>query len=148
MFMFDLELPGLTEARAEAVAQECADRNAWPIEFVPGREEKRWYGVRKSFPDVIEIPTESGKPALSDDAERDAEALAMRPEAAARIATTLEIIGDHFPDGFVFRATYSGSPVQYDEDVSVEDLAARVRGCALNEFTRYTVPPRSEVGGA
>ena len=147
MFMFDLELASLSEERAEAAAQECADRNAWPLQFVPGRVEKRWFGVEKAYPTVIELPTESGGPVLALEAERDADALVMREEAAARIATTVEIISDHFPDGFTFRATYSGSPVRHDETLSAEDLADRIRASELNEFTRYPVPPLAELGG-
>lgn len=147
MFMFDLELPSLTPERAEAAAQECADRNAWPLQFVPGRVEKRWFGVEKAYPTVVELPTESGGPALALEAERDAPALVMRDEAAARIATTVEIIGDHFPDGFTFRATYAGSPVRHDETLSADALAQLVRSSELNEFTRYTVPPLAELGG-
>src|SRR5690349_16342521 len=100
MFMFDLELPSLTDERAEAAAHECADRNAWPLRFVPGRVEKRWFGIEKAYPSVLELPVDSGGPALAPEAERDADALAFRPEAAHRIAATIDVIADHFPDGF------------------------------------------------
>lgn len=141
MFMFDLELPSFTTEGAEAAAHEAADRNAWPLQLVPGRVEKRWFGIEKAYPTVVELPTESGGPALALEAERDADTLVMREDAAARIATTIEILGDHFPEGFTFRATYSGSPVRHDETLAATDLAALIRASGLNEFTRYTVPP-------
>ncbi len=141
MFMFDLELPSLTTQRAEAAAQDAADRNAWPLHLVPGRVEKRWFGIEKAYPTVVELPIESGGPALAIEAERDADSLVMRAEASHRIAATIEILGHHFPEGFTFRATFAGSPVRHDETLAASDLADLVRTSRLNEFTRYTVPP-------
>lgn len=146
--MFDVEVPGLTSVRGQAAAEECADRNAWPVAFVPGREEKRIFGIKKAFPAVLELATDSGGSPLAADVQRDADHIAMSPDAAVRIATSVQIISDHFPDGFSFRATWAGSPVQRDETLSIDDLVERIREAQLNEFTRYIVPPLIEVGGA
>ncbi len=145
--MFDVEVEGLTNARGQAAAEECADRNAWPITFIPGREEKRWFGIKKSYPAVLELATDSGGSPLAPNVERDADHIAMYAGAADRIATTVRVISDHFPEGFVFRATWAGSPIQHDETLSINELAEKIRDCELNEFTRYTVPPLTEIGG-
>ncbi|MBJ7471648.1 MAG: hypothetical protein JHD16_10120 [Solirubrobacteraceae bacterium] len=141
MFMFDLELPSLTRERGEAAAHECADRNAWPLHFVAGRVERRWFGIEKAYPSVVDLPVDAGGPALAPTAERDALTLELRPEAAHRLASTIQILATHFPEGFVFRATFSGSPVRDDHALSAPDLADLIRSNGLNEFTRYTVLP-------
>lgn len=147
--MFDLELPGLTDQRGQAVAEECERLGAWPVTFVPERVEKRWFGVEKFYPPVLEVPASDGtRAALAPGAARDADTIAMNPKATDALAATVSVIADHFPEGFVFRATWSGSPIQRDEVVAVNDLASLIRRSALNEFTRYTVPPHGEVGGA
>lgn len=148
-FMFDLELGGLTDERGRAVADECRSRGTWPAAFVPGRVEKRWFGVEKSYPPVLELPDhDEAGPAIAADAARDAHAINFRPDAAEAVAATVEIVADHFPEGLVFRATWAGSPIEHDEIVSIDELTAIVRASRLNEFTRYTVPPLTEVGGA
>lgn len=145
--MFDIEVPGLTSVRGEAAAEEVADRNAWPIAFIPGREEKRIFGIKKSYPSVLELATDSGGSPLAPNVQRDADHIAMYAGAAERIGTTVRVISDHFPEGFTFRATWAGSPVRHDETLSIDDLVERIRDSHLNEFTRYTVPPLLEVGG-
>lgn len=145
--MFDVEVPGLTSARGEAAAEEVADRNAWPIAFIPGREEKRIFGIRKAYPSVLELASDSGGSPLAPNVQRDAKHIAMYASAADRIATTVRVISDHFPEGFTFRATWAGSPVRHDETLSIDDLVQIIQNSALNEFTRYTVPPLLEVGG-
>lgn len=143
MFMFDLEVENLTDARGRAVTADCAAGEAWPVAMVPGRVEKRWFGIEKAYPTVLEIlPEDEVGSVLAASAERDAETVALRSDAPERLAHTLRIVDRHFPEGFGFIATYSGSPIQTERSLTIDDLAALVERSALNEFTRYRVPGR------
>lgn len=147
MFMFDLEVDGLTDARGQAVAEACADAGAWPVSFVPGRVERRWFGIEKSYPPVIEIVTQDGTGSiLAVTAERDAATIDFRHDAVPRLAATVRIIDEHFPEGFVFRATHSGSPIRVDEEPSLDELVATIQAGHLSEFTRYRVPGHPQAG--
>ncbi|MDQ8043388.1 MAG: hypothetical protein REI11_02210 [Patulibacter sp.] len=142
IFMFDLELGQLSDARGAAITDAVREANGWPVEFVAGRVEKRWFGVEKFYPPVLEILTEDDAgPILLPTATRDADAIALRPDAVAPLAVTVGVIADHSPEGFVFRATWSGSPILQDEHLRIPDLVRRIRASGLNEFTRYRVDP-------
>lgn len=140
MFMFDLEFDGLTDELGRDIAVECVRRGAWPVTFRAGRVEKRWFGIEKAYPPVLEIEAgdETG-PILAVTAERDADTIDLRHDAIPRLVDTVRILADHLPDGFVFRATHSGSPIQIDEEPTVQDLVELIERGQLNEFTRYTV---------
>jgi hypothetical protein len=140
LFMFDLEVEGLTDHRGRALADECLAVGAWPVSFVEGRVEKRWFGIEKFFPPVIEVATsDDDGTILAPNASRDAAAIAMRVDALPRLALTTKLISDHFPTGYIFRATWSGAPIQVDEHVTPDQLAQLIGASALNEFTRYRV---------
>jgi hypothetical protein len=140
LFMFDLELPGLTDERGAALSDECEAVGAWPVEFVEGRVEKRWFGIEKFYPPVIELATSDADGSiLAPTAARDAASIDMRAAALPRLALTTKLIADHFPEGYVFRATWSGAPIQIDEHVTPNQLAELIHASALNEFTRYRV---------
>lgn len=138
--MFDLEFEGLTDELGLALAHACADRGAWPVTFSEGRVEKRWFGIEKAYPPVLDIEAHDGTgPILAVTAERDAATIDLRHDAIPRLIDTVRILGEHLPDGFVFRATHSGSPIRLDETVSVDGLATIIAEGQLNEFTRYLV---------
>ncbi|MEH3054354.1 MAG: hypothetical protein PGN13_10170 [Patulibacter minatonensis] len=139
-FMFDLELPGLTPAGGRALEQAVADAGAWPVRFEPGREEQRWFGIRKAYPSVLEILTEDGRGhILVDPSDWNEDAWVFRPDAVPRLARLVELLADHAPEGYVFRATWSGSPIDRSEELAAVDLAERVRSEAVNDHTRYFV---------
>lgn len=142
--MFDLELPELTPQLSRAIEHAVADAGAWPVRFTPGREERRWYGVRKSFPDVLEVLTSDARGHVLMDPEHwDEHAWEFRPDAVERIARLIEVLGDHAPGPFVFRATWAGSPIERRARLSVEALADLVRSGELNDHTAYVVSPAS-----
>jgi hypothetical protein len=141
-FMFDLELDVPPTDAGQAIEWAVADAGAWPVRFEPGREEQRWYGVKKAYPAVLEILTEDGQGhILSDPAEWDEDAWPLRPDAEPRLAETIRILGRHFPAGFVFRATWAGSPILRDEYLSADSLADLALTGRLNDHTRYRVTP-------
>lgn len=142
MFMFDLELDGLTDEVGHAVAADCDTADAWPVAFVPGRVERRWFGIEKAYPTVLEIQaTDHDGSILDPAAERDADVVVFRPGAGSRLAETLRIVARHFPGGFGFIATHSGSPIQKERSMTVDEVAGLAADSRLNEFTRYRVAP-------
>ena len=70
----------------------------------------------------------------------------MEPEARRKLAETLRWLGTELQQGFTFRATWLGSPVEDEVVVSADELAALAADSKLNEFTRYRVPPTSKAG--
>lgn len=141
--MFDLDLGLAVDAAfGTAVEHAVADAGAWPVRFTPEREERRWFGIRKAYPAVLEILTEDGRGHILVDPDRwDEEAWQLRSDAVPRLARLLGILADHSPDGFEFRATWAGSPIERTEDVTVGDLQQLVLDQQLNDHTRYRVKP-------
>lgn len=138
--MFDLELPELTPQVGERVMHAVADAGAWPAHYVRGREERRWFGLTKAYPTVLELPTADGRGhVLVDPATWDEERWRLRPDARARLANTLRILATEHPAPFVFRATWSGSPIEQDQHVTSDELVDLILGDQLNDHTRYRV---------
>ncbi|MBO9531511.1 MAG: hypothetical protein J7513_00860 [Solirubrobacteraceae bacterium] len=139
-FMFDLDFPKLTPELGVAIEQAVADAGAWPVRFTPGREERRWFGIRKHYPAVLEISTQDGRGhVLLDPDHWDETSWELRPDATERVATLIVILAEHAPLGFLFRATWAGSPVEHQHAMSAVELAALVRGGELNDHTSYLV---------
>ncbi len=140
--MFDLEVEDLTAERGRAVDHECAARGAWPVTFAPGRVEKRWFGIEKAYPPVLDIdPRDDTGSILAVTAERDADTIDLRHDAIPRLIESIRVIADAFPEGFVFRATHSGTPIRINETPTVDELISLIQDGHLNEFTRYRVTP-------
>ena len=140
--MFDLELPGLTATLGQDLEHAVADAGAWPVRFTPGREERRWFGLRKSYPTVLEILTADGQGhVLIDPDTWDEHAWRFRPDAIERLARLVTILAEHVPDGFTFRATWAGSPIERTEHLSPDELVARIEREQVNDHTRYAVEP-------
>jgi hypothetical protein len=88
---------------------------------------------------------------LSDEAEWDAQAWAMRPELLPPLAEAARVLGEQLPQGFAFRACWVGSEVREERILSAAELADLILASRLNEFTLYRVPPAPGVerpGGA
>lgn len=140
--MFDLELPELTPQIGERVMHAVADAGAWPATYVKGREERRWFGLTKGYPTVLELPTEDGRGhVLLTPDEWNEERWELRPDARPRLARTIEILAAEHPAGFVFRATWSGSPIEQDQRLSASELVELILADRLNDHTRYRVSP-------
>lgn len=139
--MFDLDLGRpVKETEGRAIEHAVADAGAWPVRFTPGREERRWFGLRKAYPAVLEIQVRDGQGhVLVDPDHWDEEAWQLRPDAAPRLARLIAILADHVADGFIFRATWAGSPIEHSEDVTVEELQQRIVEHRLSDHTRYRV---------
>lgn len=143
-FMFDLELARLDEATGHAIEHAVADAGAWPVRFVPGREERRWFGVRKAYPTVLEILTADGTGhVLIDPDHWDEVAWQFRLDAVPRLVRLVEILADHAPDGFTFRATWAGSPIEHTVEVRPRELIVLISDQRLNDHTCYRVLPRT-----
>lgn len=140
MFMFDLEVEGLTDPTGRALEAACREAGAWPIIFAPGRVERRWFGIEKAYPPVLDIAVEDPSgPIVLPDAPREAERIVMRASALPALARTIGLVAEHFPGPLTFRATWSGSPIRTDVDLSLDDLLVRIERSFLNEAERYRV---------
>jgi hypothetical protein len=143
-FMFDLDLPGLDADLGRAIEHAVADAGAWPVRFEPDREERRWFGVRKAYPTVLEILAADGRGHILIDADHwDEHAWQLRPDAIPRLAALVAILADHAPAGFTFRSTWAGSPIERTMSLTPAELIALIQGGRLNDHTRYRVPPHS-----
>lgn len=143
--MFDLDLgDDLDRSTGVAIEQAVADAGAWPVRFTPGRVERRWFGVRKAYPTVLEILTADGQGhVLVDPDHWDEDAWQLRPDAAPRLASLIAILAEYQPAGFEFRATWAGSPIERTVEVSPAELKAIIAAQQLNDHTRYRVLPRT-----
>lgn len=138
--MFDLEIPGLDRALGEAIEQAVADDAAWPVRFVSGREERRWFGVRKAYPAVLEILNADGQGHVLVDADHwDEDRWIFRPDAVTRLARLVEILAANAPAGFTFRATWAGSPIEQTVELHPMQLVELITAEQLNDHTRYRV---------
>jgi len=138
--MFELGLLDLDEPRGLAAQAAARERGAWPLHYVPGRVERRWYGIHKSFPPELWLPTDvDGAPILSPGDQRDQPTLGMNPVLLPRLAQAIAVVAEVFPGGFTFRATFAGSPVTGTATATPEELEALILESGLNEFTRYRV---------
>lgn len=138
--MFDVELPDLSPEQGDRIVARIAEAGGWPAHYVPRREERRWFGVIKAYPHVLELATEDdrGHVLIAPDVW-DEERWRLRPDAHERLATTLAILAEEHPAPFTFRATWSGSPIERDEELTASELATLIRADQLNDHTRYRV---------
>lgn len=140
--MFELVIPGLTPEQGVAIATACATAGAWPVTYTPVRVERRSFRRLKEVPDELWFPTASGGLSiLAPGAHWDAETIALEPPLLPALEHGLQIVAEHCPDGFDFRATWSGSPIERTLAVDLSALLELVRASQLNEFTRYRVSP-------
>lgn len=138
--MFDLDLPDLDANLGAAIEQAVADAGAWPVRFSHEREERRWFGIRKAYPRVLEILTADGTGhVLVDPTHWNEDAWELRPDAIPRLARLVEILAAQSPHGFEFRATWAGSPIERTIDIHPMDLVDVINAGQLNDHTRYRV---------
>jgi len=76
---------------------------------------------------------------LTDEAEWDAPAWDMDPQLLPLLAATIDVLADALPQGFAFRATWTGSEVRAERDLSAAQLRDVILSSSLNGFTRYVV---------
>ncbi len=139
-FIIELGVEGLSEAQGRAIEAACAEPGAWPLRYAPLRRRRlALFGPRQTVPGLW-VPDEQDL--LADDADTDMPSWAMEPAARRRFAETIEVLGQELPQGFSLRATWVGSEVRHERQLSAEELAALARASQLNEFTRYLVPGR------
>lgn len=142
--MFDLEVEGLTDQAGSTLEAAARRAGAWPVLFETGRVERRWFGIEKAYPPVLDIATsDAAGQIVLPDAPREADRILMRADALPHLAKTLALIAEHFPGPLTFRATWSGSPIRADVALTLDELLLRIRHCDLNESERYLVPARS-----
>ncbi len=140
-FMFDLELPALTTDIGVAIEHAVADAGAWPVRFTPGREERRWFGIRKAYPTVLEVLTADGQGHVLQRPDHwDEVSWKLRPDALPRLVALIDILARISPAGFTFRATWAGSPIERTIELPATKLATLVSAQQLNDHTRYVIP--------
>ena len=76
---------------------------------------------------------------LSDDADWNADAWAMRPELLERLGRTLEVLAEHGPDTLSIEALWVGETARETIRVTPAKLAALGRASRLGTRTRYVI---------
>jgi hypothetical protein len=135
-FVTELVVDDLTEAQGRAVAERT--RDAWPVEF---RQPRRfpWVG-RRGNELWLREDLRDGRKLLTDEAEPEAQAWDMDRAHLPALAASIRILGEELPQGFAFRATWTGSPIHHERTLTATELAAVALASHLNEFTVYRVP--------
>jgi len=82
---------------------------------------------------------------LSDDADWNADAWAMRPEILERLARTLQILGDEGPPTLSLEALWVGEAPIETARVTPSELAELARSSRLGTRTRYELTPATSV---
>jgi hypothetical protein len=135
-FVFELLVDDLTEEQGCAI--ETRTRSAWPVEFKRLRRFP-WVGRRENELWIHES-LRDGRDLLTDEAEPDAPAWDMHGAHLPAFADSLRILGEELPQGFAFRAMWTGSPVRDERTLTAAELAEVALASRLNEFTLYRVP--------
>jgi hypothetical protein len=76
---------------------------------------------------------------LTDEADWNAEAWAMRPEVLAPLARTLSTLAERGPEGMTVEAIWVGEKPDREQKVTVRKLAALARASRLGTHTRYVL---------
>lgn len=76
---------------------------------------------------------------LAEDADWDAETWAMEPDGLEALARTLEWLCERLTSDFEFFAAWPPECIDTTVTLSIQDLAAIVRGSRIGTKTRYLV---------
>jgi hypothetical protein len=76
---------------------------------------------------------------LADDADWDAPAWSMRPEALPQLGAALAAVRQQTSDGFTFQALWVGETAFHDKHVSPEQMLAIVASGQISTDSRYLV---------
>jgi len=141
-FRLELEVEHLTDEQGRAVEAKSRARESWPIHFAPRRRRRLCIIGPRVVGSELRMPTEfdGDRRLLSDEAQLDAPAWAMEPALLPAFAEAITVLGEELPQGFALRATWVGSRVREERELSADELAALAVASKLNEFTRYRVP--------
>jgi hypothetical protein len=131
-FVFELNVDALTEAQGRAI--EARTRDAWPVAFKPRHRVALFWEWGP------ELWIRDGGDLLTDEAEPEAPYWDMNAAELPALAATLRVLGDELPQGFGFRATWTGSEVREERVLGADELAEIALASRLNEFTLYRVP--------
>lgn len=144
-FVLLVEVDGLTEAQGQAIEQECQARNTWPVHYRPPSRITRWLQPSRGRRRSLHMPDRNadGQELLDDNATWDAPAWSMTADVLRSLAEAMHVLGANLPQGFTFRATWSGpSEVRHEVVLTADELADLAGRSQLNEFTLYVVSPR------
>lgn len=141
-FLLQVDVDGLSTQQGQAIETACRQRGAWPVRFKPPRRRFTLLGPRNDQPELSLPDADNGRHLLSDHAEWDAPVWAMEPDLLPRLAATVHLLDEQLPQGFALRATWTGSVVRRERQVTATELAQLILASQLNEFTRYRVPPQ------
>ena len=78
---------------------------------------------------------------LTDDADWNADAWAMRPEILERLARTLQILADEGPSSLCVEALWIGETPNQTARVTASELATLARSSRLGTRTKYEIAP-------
>ena len=131
---------GEREELAEAASKAAAAGLRVEMEHSP-----RWPWARQS-PARAVISEQGGCACslLSDDADWNADAWAMRPEILEQLARTLQILADEGPPNLSVEALWVGEAPSETARVTPSELADLARSSRLGTRTRYELVPRNE----
>lgn len=148
-FLLELEVENLTDEEGAAVEAAAKKRGTWPVCFSPSSRRVTIFGPRETGPELwMPEQLDSDRHLLSDEATWDAAAWVMEPALLPSLAAAVRLLGELLPQGFSFRATWAGSEVRREQVLNAEELVEMVLASKLNEFTRYRVPPRTDLDDA
>ena len=90
----------------------------------------------------LEVPADldSDRTLITDEAMPGEPPWPLDPALAPMLAESVRALGELLPQGFALRATWAGSPVNQERELSSDELAELVLASQLDEFTRYRVP--------
>jgi len=144
-FLLELEVEGLSHGQGAIVEASARERGTWPVYFSP-RHCRRYFSIlgRREAGPVLWMPEQldSDRHILSEDAQWDSPAWKMEPALLPSLGQAVRLLGEVLPQGFSFRATWTGSKVREEQVLCADELEDLVLSSKLNEFTRYRVPPR------
>lgn len=100
---------------------------------------------KRLTPPFVSASIEDDSGFLAEDADWDDDGVwKMEPDARGLLARTLEILGAHGPQSWVFKASFGGDKPLRTQNVTLEELAALTRESKLGQRTEYVVHRQDE----
>ena len=140
-----LMLVATTEAPAREKLADAARKASAAGLRVEMEHPPRWPWARQT-PARAVISEDGGCACslLSDDADWNADAWAMRPEILEQLARTLRILADEGPPNLSVEALWVGEAPSETASVTPSELVELARSSRLGTRTRYELAPRDE----
>ena len=135
-----VRVPAAARAELEAAVHEVSPGDL-RVELA---HAPRWPWARHG--DAEAVVSENGGCAcsmLTDQADWDADAWAMRPEVLEPLARTLSTLAERGPEGMTVEALWAGEKPAREQRVTIRELADLARASQLGTHTRYVLSRRA-----